>query len=77
MSDTPEPTLLLEPELTEIFSADPALLDDLSFRKLVLHYRAERKNWLVLDAKPKAVKGTKIPKATPPPVVSLEDLDLN
>lgn len=78
MSDT-EATgqLLAEPELTEIFAADPCLLDDMSFRKLVLHYRAERKTFVALEAKPKATKAKAAPKTAPPPVVSLGDLGLD
>jgi len=68
--------LLAEPELTEIFAADPCLLDDTAFRKLVLHYRAERKNFVALESKPKTTKAKTSPKEAPPPVVSLSDLGL-
>jgi hypothetical protein len=54
-----EPKLLLEPELTELFQANPKELSDADFAKLISHYRAERKQWVDKEAKPK--KGSAAP----------------
>lgn len=54
--------------LSEIFEKDPLLLTDEEVERVVQEFRAQRKNWIEKEAKPKKVAA----KAT----LSLAELDI-